>query len=212
MSQQWVVVVPVKELRLAKTRLDHLPAEARADLALAGARDVVAAALACAPVAAVYVITNDVLAAELLAGDGARVIADTADSGLNAALRDGARVASGWHPRAGIAALSSDLPALSPAELESALRAAGAAPRCFVPDDKGTGTTLLTAAPGVPLAPDFGGASRARHLQSGAIELAGDWPGLRCDIDTPADLERATRQQPLGAHTVAVLRRLGLAG
>jgi 2-phospho-L-lactate guanylyltransferase len=209
--QQWVVVVPVKELRLAKTRLTHFEPKMRAELALAVARDVVAAAIACPTVVAVYVITNDLLAAETLAADGAFVIADTQDSGLNAALSDGARVASGWYPRAGIAALSSDLPALSPTELTSALTAAEGAPRCFVPDQAGTGTTLLTAAPGVPLAPDFGSASRDRHLRSGAVELAGDWPGLRCDIDTPADLERAILQQ-LGIHTAQSLRRLGPAG
>lgn len=208
MPQQWVIVVPVKELRLAKTRLAHLPADLREELALAGARDVVAAAAACPLVDAVYVVTNDVLAAQTLARDGARVIADTADSGLNAALRDGARVAAGWHPRAGVAALSSDLPAMSPGELGSALRAASVAPRCFVPDDNHTGTTLLMAAAGVALAPEFGAGSRELHARSGAVELDGDWPGLRCDIDTPADLERAAGS-PLGVHTARVLAQLG---
>lgn len=211
MSQQWVVVVPVKQLRLAKTRLAHLRADARADLALAGARDVVAAAAACPDVVAVYVVTNDVDAAETLAKDGARVIADTADAGLNAALQDGARIAAGWHPRAAIAALSSDLPAVTPEELSSALTAAGAAPRSFVPDHSGAGTTLLTAAPGVPLAPEFGHESRERHRRSGAVELQGDWPGLRGDIDTPADLARALLL-PLGRYTGEVVQRLGLLG
>ena len=29
-------------------------------------------------------------------------------------------------------------------------------------------------------------------LASGAVELQGTWPGLRCDIDTPDDLVQAT--------------------
>ncbi|MEP7053938.1 MAG: 2-phospho-L-lactate guanylyltransferase [Actinomycetota bacterium] len=209
MSQMWVVVVPVKELHLAKTRLTHVGAEARAELALACARDVVAAAFGAPEVVAVFVVTNDLFAAATLSADGAHVIADTADAGLNPALTDGARIAAGWHPRAGVAALSSDLPAVTANELSAALTAAGQAPRCFVADHAGTGTTLLTAAPGVPLAPDFGGASRDRHLRSGAAELAGDWPGLRSDIDTPADLERA-QLQPLGTHTARSIRALGL--
>lgn len=203
---QWAVVVPVKELRLAKTRLVTVAADARAQLALAAARDVVTAALQTG--AAVFVVTNDTLAAESLAADGAQVIADSADSGLNPALEEGARVASGWHPRRAIAALSSDLPALSPDELAEAFAAATAAPRCFVADHHARGTTLLTCLPGVPLAPRFGVGSRQQHLNSGALELVGEWPGLRCDLDTPADLELAAGG-PLGRHTAQALRRLG---
>ncbi|MDQ1709453.1 MAG: 2-phospho-L-lactate/phosphoenolpyruvate guanylyltransferase [Frankiaceae bacterium] len=206
MVPRWVVVVPVKELRLAKTRLTEFTAQQRAEIALAAARDVVAAAAGCPLVDAVYVVTNDLLAADTLGGDGARVIADTADSGLNPALEDGARIAAGWHPRAGVAALSADLPALTPAELGEALGAAGA-PRCFVTDHARSGTTMLTAAPGVPLVPSFGPASRELHLRSGAVELLGDWPGLRRDVDTAADLAAAAAG-PLGEHTAAVLRRV----
>lgn len=210
MPPQWVVVVPVKELHLAKSRLTHLSGEARAELALAGARDVVAAALACPLVVAVFVVTNDLLAAHVLAADGARVIADAADGGLNPALGDGARIASGWYPRAGVAALSADLPGLLSVELAAALTAA-AAPRGFVADHTGAGTTLLTALPGTALAPEFGPDSRDRHLHSGAIELQGNWPGLRSDVDTPTDLERATRGVT-GRHTAAAWARLGIPG
>ena len=63
------MIVPVKELALAKTRLVHFPADLRSEFALATARDVVAAARVCPLVDAVYVVTNDVLAAETLAGD-----------------------------------------------------------------------------------------------------------------------------------------------
>jgi 2-phospho-L-lactate guanylyltransferase len=52
----------------------------------------------------------------------------------------------------------------------------------------------------VPLAPRFGPGSAAAHLASGARRLAGDWPTLRRDIDTGADLE-AGKDLGLGAHT-----------
>src|SRR5919199_1918141 len=47
-------------------------------------------------------------------------------------------------------------------------------------DAAGTGTTLLVAAPGCALDPRFGPGSAAVHRASGARQLAGDWPGLRC--------------------------------
>ena len=87
----------------------------------------------------------------MVRGLGAGTVADEPDGGLNAALEHGARQAAG----PAVAALSSDLPALRPEELAAALAAAEAAPRCFVPDAHGTGTTLLTAV-GTPLRPHFG--------------------------------------------------------
>src|SRR4051794_34122208 len=106
---RWAVVVPVKELPVAKTRLALAPDE-RAALALAMACDVVACAVSCDAVDGVVVVTNDARAAASLGPLGARVVADVADAGLNPALVDGARVARGWWPRAGVAALAADLP------------------------------------------------------------------------------------------------------
>jgi len=46
----------------------------------------------------------------------------------------------------------------------------------------------------------FGVGSAEAHRASGAIELIGDWPSLRCDVDTEADLAVAA-QLGLGART-----------
>ncbi|GIG17825.1 2-phospho-L-lactate guanylyltransferase [Catellatospora methionotrophica] len=86
-----------------------------------------------------------------------------------------------------VAALPADLPAMRPEELSQALAAAGGR-RAFVPDASGTGTVLLVASPGGPLDPRFGPDSAAAHENSGALRLTGDWPTLRRDVDTPADL------------------------
>lgn len=91
-----------------------------------------------------------------------------------------------------IVVLQGDLPALQPQELTEAIGAARAHPRSFVADRHGTGTSALFAF-GVALQPTFGADSAARHRHSGAIELTGAWPGLRCDIDTPDDLLAARR-------------------
>jgi 2-phospho-L-lactate guanylyltransferase len=80
--------------------------------------------------------------------------------------------------------------------------------RGFVPDAPGDGTVLLTAPAGVPLDPRFGAGSAAAHAASGATELAGDWPGLRQDVDTPADL-RVVLELGAGAYTCGLLRDIG---
>ncbi|MCW2585435.1 MAG: hypothetical protein JWN55_951, partial [Frankiales bacterium] len=76
----WGVVVPVKRLSLAKTRLAAYGDDRRRALALAFAADVV---LAAATVAEVLVVTDDEQAGPLLAALGARVVPDDPDAGLN---------------------------------------------------------------------------------------------------------------------------------
>ncbi|WP_433614077.1 hypothetical protein ACQP2P_06845 [Dactylosporangium sp. CA-139114] len=107
--------------------------------------------------------------------------------------------------RLGVVALTADLPAMRPEDLESALVAAArAGRRAFVPDLEGTGTVLLAAPAGEALAPHFGPGSAAAHLRSGAVRLDGAWPSLRRDVDTAADLDAAARLG-LGTHTGQVL-------
>ena len=189
----WTVVLPVKVLARAKSRLAVLAGSRRADLALALASDTVSAVVACPEVARVLVVTSDATAGSRLAALGARVVPDEPGDGLNAALRHGASVAADRWPGSGVAALAADLPALRPAELGRALRAASAVGgAAFVPDAAGVGTTMYAAAPGVVFRPMFGGASRARHASAGAVELCLDGvPGLRRDVDTPEDLRAA---------------------
>lgn len=203
----WTVVVPVKRLNLAKSRLrGALDGTRHEALALALAQDTVGAALACAPVSEVLVVTGDRTAAAALRSLGARVIADPPGAGLNPALALGASLVTGrW-----VAALTADLPALRPVELAAALRSAAEIPpgvRRFVADAPGTGTALLTAPPGTPLEPRFGAGSAAAHAASGALALTGDWPTLRRDVDTPADLVAAAALG-LGRHTGALFRSL----
>ena len=67
----WSLVVPVKVLAHAKTRLAAFAGPDRPALALAMAADTVAAALASPRVGRVIVVTDDARAAEVLAGLGA---------------------------------------------------------------------------------------------------------------------------------------------
>ncbi|HEY6493876.1 MAG TPA: 2-phospho-L-lactate guanylyltransferase [Trebonia sp.] len=230
----WTVLLPVKVLARAKSRLAVLAGDRRRELALALASDTVAAVLACPEVARVVVVTSDPVAGPLLAGLGAVIVADEpggqaaalgsvegtavpaaagelgVQDALNAALRHGATAAERLWPGTGLAALTADLPALSPAELATALRAAAAGPAgaVFVPDAAGVGTTLYAVPPGAEFRPLFGGASRARHAASGAAELEfGDMTGLRRDVDTPDDL-RAALTLGAGPRTTALAAEL----
>ncbi len=203
----WSVLMPVKVLAQAKSRLAALAGPRRGELALALAKDTVSAALKCEAAARVIVITDDEAAAGALGHLGALVIPDEPRDGLNAALRHGAAYAAAQWPADGTAALSADLPALRSGELTRALHAAAAWPNAFVADAAGDGTTLYTAAPGVAFQPAFGAASRARHAAGGAAELGVTGiPGLRRDVDTPADLGGAAalglgpRTAPLAAE------------
>ena len=199
----WGLVVPVKRLELAKTRLSSYGDDVRRDLALAFALDVVTAALDAVTVAEVVVVSDDETARHALAAIGARVVADTPDAGLNPALEHGAGQLDAG---SGIATVSADLPALRPHELDAALSAVPAGGRGFVVDVTGTGTTLLAASPGVPLGPAYGESSREVHLRSGAVELPGA-PGLRLDVDTPEDLQAALALG-VGRATADVVRRM----
>jgi 2-phospho-L-lactate guanylyltransferase len=189
------LVVPVKRLNLAKSRLvgaadggigDPL---AHADLVVAVVLDTITAAAGADGVRDVVVVTSDPMLTAVLRTEGIRCVAE-AEPGLNEAYRHGASVLGGSGPGRHVGALQADLPALRSVELAAAITAADGK-RAFVPDRQGTGTTLLIGAPGEPLDPRFGVGSAQAHRESGAVELVGDWPSLRCDVDTEEDLEVA---------------------
>lgn len=165
----------------------------RATLAMAFAVDAAGAALECPWVRRVVAVTNDAGARAELRTAGVEVIADVPDAGLNAALSHGEAAIRSHDSEGGLAAMSADLPALTPGSLTEAFESARA-PRWFVPDAAGVGTTLLATRPPAGLNPRFGPDSRAAHHRSGAVEVAA--PGLaplRRDVDTDADLSEALR-------------------
>ncbi|GGJ53860.1 2-phospho-L-lactate guanylyltransferase [Streptomyces brasiliensis] len=210
---QWTLVIPVKPLARAKSRLSDTAADGlRPGLALAFAQDTVAAALVCSAVLDVAVVTDDAVAGRELAALGARVVADEPGGGLNSALAHGAAVVRTTRPEAPVAALNADLPALRPLELSRVLDAAAEFPRAFLPDAAGIGTTLLAATPGHELRPAFGTDSRARHRASGAVELRPDAvDSVRQDVDTGEDL-RVALALGVGPRTAAAAARLLIPG
>jgi 2-phospho-L-lactate guanylyltransferase len=190
----WTVVVPVKDLAAAKTRLCGDDA-ARRRLALAFALDTVGAVSRCGAVARILVVTNDDEVAEAMAPLGCEVVGEEAGAGLNAALLRAAAQAAADRKTAAqqpIAALPADLPALRPDDLLAALTAAARHAFAFVADADGVGTTLLAASAGPDVfTPSYGRASAMAHRLAGAFELPGDLPSLRRDVDIADDLQSA---------------------
>jgi len=200
------LVIAVKRLAAAKTRLAPVfSAATREDVVLAMLIDTITAASAVSALRAITVVTPDDVAADAARRLGARVLADPTPDGhrnpLNNAIAAAEDAVRDETPN--IVVLQGDLPALQPQELAEAIVAARSYRRSFVGDRHGTGTSALLAF-GVPLDPQFGADSAQRHRHSGAIELTGAWPGLRCDIDTPDDLLVA-RRLGVGAATMQAI-------
>jgi 2-phospho-L-lactate guanylyltransferase len=189
------LIVAVKRLAAAKTRLAPVfSASTRENLVLAMLVDTLTAAMRVSAVRHITVVTPDEVAAAAAAELGAEVLSDPTPVGhpdpLNNAISAAERVVSA--SMTNIVVLQGDLPALQTHELTEAIAAARRHKRSFVADRPGTGTAALCAF-GTALDPRFGPDSSAQHRLSGAIELTGGWPGLRCDIDTPDDLAIARR-------------------
>ena len=196
------LIIAVKRLTAAKTRLAPVfSARTRENVVLAMLVDTLGAAARVGSLRSISVITPDEAAAAAAIELGAEVLADPTPEGhsdpLNNAITAAERAIAGLFSN--IVVLQGDLPALQTQELSEAIAAARHHRRSFVADRLGTGTSALFAF-GAALDPQFGPDSSARHRRSGAIELTGAWPGLRCDVDTPADLAVA-RRLGVGAAT-----------
>ena len=194
----FAVLVPLKRPDRAKTRLARSGVADHQHLAVAFARDTIAAADASPLVEGVWVVTD---AADLVPPH-AHHLPDEGAGDLNEALARAAAILGSSRPGLGIAALCADLPALSSADLTEALSSSDQ--RSFVADAAGTGTTLLVAGAGVDLMPAFGEGSAQRHTDSGAVALTSPLSTLRLDVDTAEDLERA-RSVGVGPNTLAAL-------
>lgn len=213
--RRWDLIIPVKQLDGAKSRLSGVDKVCRRRLALSFAIDAVDAALAAGRVRRVHVVTADPHAAAELVVRGAEIVDETHGPGLNPAVEAGVASVLRHDPLRRVAAMTGDLPAVSSAEIDSALASAEAHSLSVLADAEGTGTVFLTANPladraaAAPVRPHprFGHGSFARHISAGHVPLAGDFPGLRRDVDTREDLEEA-RLLGVGPMTEAALSTL----
>lgn len=198
------LIIAVKRLAAAKTRLAPVfSAPTRENVVLAMLVDTLSAATRVSSLHSITVITPDDVAAAAATELGAQVLADPTAPDDPDPLNSAVSSAAGAVDVPNVVVLQGDLPALQTQELTEAISAARHHERSFVADRLGTGTAVLCAF-GTSLDPRFGPDSAARHRRSGAIELTGAWPGLRCDVDTPADLA-AARQLGVGPATARAI-------
>jgi 2-phospho-L-lactate guanylyltransferase len=199
MSHTFALLVPVKTLALAKSRLELGHEHLRAPLMRAFALDAIETATRTGSVGRVYVVTDE----PGFEVGGAVRLPDEGDGDLNRALVHASLRVRLLEPTWGVAAMCADLPCVSDDDLQTAL-ASGLSPRWFVADAAGSGTTLLAAAPGTDLDPHFGAESARRHERSGAMPVRAQVETVRRDVDTEGDLASA-RVLGVGPRTTAVL-------
>lgn len=208
----WTLVVPVKALGRAKSRLSRaLPPAGRRELVLAMATDVLRACAATPGVSRVRVVTSDPavealarqLDLEVVAEPGAAAGQPDADP-LNTALASAIRDLTGP-----VGVVTADLPELRPDLLAGILAAAARHPHSVVPDRQGAGTTMaFWTGPARFRTPRFGADSAARHLrEGGAVSLRHADPtgAAGRDVDTPEDLVGLSGRS-VGGATATTLR------
>lgn len=203
------VVLPLKQLETAKTRLaEALPPAQRRALVLAMAGDVVGVLSAHPGVASITLISDAPEAGTLATGGKVRLwsesslLATPAAAGAPLQALNLALEAACERLRADVVpadtllmVMHADLPFLTPEDIDAALARKEAGSGLLVAcDEAGTGTNLLLFRADLRPAFSFGGDSCARHLEwarrqglaAGSLLRA----GLARDIDTPRDLER----------------------
>ena len=197
----FALVVPVKTLARAKSRLTGFPDDVRRALVTAFALDALAAATSCPAVGSVAVVTDEADLAGLVRELGCDVLADEGAGDLNRVLQ---RAVVALRPRGPVAAMLGDLPCLLPEDLEQALGAVQN--KAFVADAEGTGTTLVAVRDPASFVSHFGAGSRAAHVAAGIAEITLEVSSLRRDVDTADDLAAAWLLG-VGPRTNAVLAR-----
>ena len=222
-------ILPVKRFRAAKQRLGaSVGEEARSALARAMVADVLGALVRSTSLQLLIVVTDEPSVAVAAGGQGALVLADTADAGQSAAVEIGVRraLAEGVER---VLCVPGDCPALDARELERLLRpgrgggedrgrgggedrgrGASKAEVVIVPDRHGTGTNGLLLTPPDAIRPSFGPGSAARH-RALARAAGASWrferlPSLLLDIDTGEDLA-ALRERLAGTGSSAMQTR-----
>jgi 2-phospho-L-lactate guanylyltransferase len=213
MSDQvcWWVIVPMKDTRLAKSRLGGVPGERR-QLAIAMAQDTLRAVVGAACVEGALVVCDGEPDVEAFSAPGVSVVARPGLS-LNEAVLAGAELLRAEDASRNLAVVPGDLPYLRSAELDAALgRAAGFASTC-TGDRTGRGTTLTTARAGTDLVPSYGIESLALHRGRGAAHLSSPaWSGLRRDVDHREDLAVTDGLGPRTRHALSEQLVLHAAG
>lgn len=214
-----MILVPVKNLALAKQRLAPLlTAAERQALATAMLEDVLTALAASWAQPRVAIVTGDEDAIGLAKQFSFEVIEDSENFGESEAIATATRVSEERGERE-VLVLPADIPLVTPAEIQQIFFVAPPRGSVIVPcwEERGSNAVLRRPASLFPL--KFGNDSFKPHLR--AAEVAGPCvvlrlPGIGLDADRPGDLARLlsapgnTKAQQL-ARTWNISERLAAA-
>lgn len=202
------VVVPVKQLELAKSRLRELGDAACRALVLAMLEDVLDA-VRTASVGPIFLLSSEPAYDEVAARYGASRLPDAASTyngAVTAALGNAPLAASER-----VLIIPADLPTVRPGAIRDLAGALDAAHVVLVASADG-GTSALGLRPPAAIAPGFGIDSAATHRRraaaAGLLLAELSLPDLAIDVDTPADLRAVAAH--VGPATARVLVAFGL--
>lgn len=197
--ESWSVLIPVRDLASAKSRLSGRTDRKRL---VAGMVSDVVSATRSAGVGRVVVVSDVDRPADWLLEPVDAVVAPGAGD-LNGDLVAAARTQPGP-----VAVVMGDLPALDGAGVRLVLQRATTVAASVVADAEGSGTCILTSNDGSRLLARFGTGSFEAHQAVGAVDLTFLLDeAARRDIDTIDDLHELIASHPerLGRHTATAV-------
>jgi 2-phospho-L-lactate guanylyltransferase len=193
------VVIPVKPLRLAKSRLAKvLSPEQRQRFAETMFKHVLGVARSVPQVTGTLVISRDNRALALARDYGAKTIQETGTPELNSALMRATRVIAGWRSDA-ILILPADLPLVQAEDVSGMLKMGGHdEPSVVIATDRNRdGTNAMLVRPPGLIRYAYGPGSFQRHgvmaRDAGAEVYEYESERLMQDIDLPEDVENYYR-------------------
>jgi 2-phospho-L-lactate guanylyltransferase len=189
MNGLWALV-PLKRLTEAKQRLaPAIGPEARKELMLSMAADVLAALVQLEVLERVLLVSEDPAAEQLALDAGVEWFRVTPGSGLNSDL-ECAAVYAGEQGATQVLIVHADLPFLQPAQLRDFIANRPDQTTRLAVCKAGTGTNLLLAPLPLSFPLVFGSLSlsRFRHLLGETADVVRD-SALSMDIDNPEDLD-----------------------
>lgn len=199
------VIIPVKPLRLAKSRLSKiLTPEQRQTFAEAMLRHVLQVVNDVPQITGTLVISRDTHALSLARDYGAKTIQESGAPELNRALMRATSVIASWRSEA-VLILPADLPLIAPEDIQNIVAMGQDSPSVVLSTDRNKdGTNALFVRPPGLIDYVYGEGSYQRHAMlardAGAIVQVYESERLLQDIDLPEDIENYARMVQRGTY------------
>ncbi|PJF22498.1 MAG: 2-phospho-L-lactate guanylyltransferase [Phototrophicales bacterium] len=210
------VIIPVKPLRLAKSRLSKIfTPEEREQFAEAMLRHVLKVVQDVSLVAGTLVISRDNHALALAREYNAKTIQESGAPELNAALMRATSIVASWRAEA-VLILPADLPLIQPEDIVNIINMGSGTHPCVVisTDRNKDGTNALYVQPPGLISYAYGAESFQRHAvmarDAGADVLIYQSDRMLQDIDLPEDIENYQRMIQRGDYEDTIKKEIKL--